>query len=232
MELTYYYAILRRRWVPVVVVPALVALLVAGQVLLSEPSYATSAQFTVTRAPQQIDIDEFRYNEYYLFLSSEFMVDDLVEVVRGNVFAEDVHQRILADFGFEVPVDEIQMSMTSERTHRILSIDVAHEEEDVTVAIAQSATNQLNESATAYFGFDGEDRGALVEPIEFPLAAAPDLSRHQVFWALQLAMAMFGGLMIAIFLEYIDDRLHSAESVEHSLGLDVIGEIPRGEGST
>jgi capsular polysaccharide biosynthesis protein len=214
---------------PVVLVPLLVAILVAAQVLLTQPSYATTAQFTVTREPQQSEIDEFRYNEYYLFLSSEFMVDDLVEIVRGNVFSQDVHHRIMADFGIDVPVDEIQMAVTSERTHRILTIDVAHDEEDVTVAIAQAATHQLSENATTYFGFEGNDRGALVQPIQFPEAASPDLSRDQIFWALQLLMAVFGGLMIALFLEYIDDRLHNAEAVEHALGLDVIGEVPRGK---
>jgi capsular polysaccharide biosynthesis protein len=229
VELTHYYAILRRRWMPLVLVPLLVAIIVAGQVLLSQPSYVASAQFTVTRAPQQADLDEFRYNEYYLFLASEFMVDDLVEIVRGNVFATDVHHRVMEDFGLDVPVDEVQMAMSSERVHRILTIDIAHEDEDVTVAIAQSAANQLNENAAGYFGFEGDERRAVVQAIEFPDAAAPDLSRAQIFWVLQLAMALFGGLMIAIFLEYIDDRLHGAESVEYSLGLDVIGEVPRGK---
>lgn len=229
MELTYYLAMLKRRWLPIVAVPAIVAIFVAIQVVSAEPSYSATAQLTVTRAPQQMEIEEFRYNEYYLFLSSEFLVDDLVQVVGGNVFADDVHQRILEEFGSDVPSGEIQMSIESERQHRILTLNVAHHDEDVATMIAQSATRQLNEDATKYFGFENDERGALVEPIQFPGAASSDMGQAQVLWALQLLIAIFGGVLVGLFLEYIDDRLYSAEMVEHSLGLDVVGQIPKGK---
>lgn len=214
---------------PVLMVPMLVGMFVMVQVLGAEPSYMASAQLTVTRAPQQSEIEDFRYNEYYLFLSSEFLVDDLVEVVRGNVFAEDVHQRILDEFGADIPSGEIQAAIDSDRRHRILTLDVSHHNEDYAVMIAQAATRQLGENATNYFGFDSDERGAVVEAIQIPGSASPELGRDQIFWALQLLVALFGGLLIAVFLEYIDDRLYTAEMVERSLGLDVVGEVPRGK---
>jgi capsular polysaccharide biosynthesis protein len=229
VELKYYLSILKRRWLPIVAVPLLVALLVVVQVVGSDPAYTASAHLTVTRMPQQVEIDEFRYNEYYLFLSSEFLVDDLVEVVAGNVFADDVHQRVLEEYGVDIPSGEIQESIMAERQHRILTIDVSHHDEEYATMIAQSATRQLNEDATKYFGFETPERGALVEPIQFPGAADPDMGRDQIFWALQLLIALFGGLLVGLFLEYIDDRLYTAEMVEHSLDLDVIGDIPRGK---
>jgi capsular polysaccharide biosynthesis protein len=228
VELNYYLSILKRRWLPVVAIPVIVLIVVIVQIAGSEPAYTASAQLTVTRVPQQIDIDEFRYNEYYLFLSSEFLVDDLVEVVAGNVFAQDVHQRILNEFGVDVPADQVQASITSERQHRILTLDVSHDDEDAAAMIAQAATRQLNEDATRYFGFDNTERGALVEPIQIPSHASPDMGRDQIFWALQILVAIFGGLFVALFLEYIDDRLYTAEMVEQSLDLDVVGEIPSG----
>ncbi len=232
MELAYYISMLKRRWIAVVAVPALVALFVLVQVLISSPAYTTSAQFTVTRVPQQMDIQEFRYNEYYLFLSSEFFVDDLVEVVLGSVFAADVHERIQAEFGVDIPPGEVQMALDSDRTHRILTVDVAHENEDAAVMIAQSATRQLNENAATYFGFDDDERGALVETIQFPGAAMQDATRDQIFWALQLLLAVFAGVLIGLLLEYLDDTIYSSEMVEHSLDLDVIGEVPNGKGSS
>jgi capsular polysaccharide biosynthesis protein len=228
VELKYYFSILKRRWLPVVLVPLLVAVFVAVQVINAEPAYTASSELTVTRVPQQVELEEFRYNEYYLFLSSEFLVDDLVQVVSGNVFAEDVHRRILDEYGVDIPSGEVQAAISSERRHRILTIDVAHNDEDAAVMIAQAATRQLNADATVYFGFQSEERGALVEPIQIPHGASPDMGRDQVFWALQLLMAVFGGLLVGIFLEYIDDRLYTAEMVEHSLDLDVVGEVPRG----
>lgn len=228
MELKYYASIVRRRWVPVVVVPLLVFVLVVLQAVGSEPSYIASSRLTVTRAPEQVDIEDFRYNDYYLFLSSEFLVDDLVEVVQGNVFAQDVGERLQEEFGVEIDPGVIQASFTSDRSHRILSVDVSHEDEEDALMIAQAATRQLSENATKYFGFEGEDREALVEPIQFPESASPDVTQDQIFWVLQIAVALFGGLLIAVFLEYIDDRIYSAEMAERSLDLDVLGEVPRG----
>lgn len=230
MELAYYIEILKRRWIPAVAVPAIVGLFVLVQILISTPAYTTSSQFTVTRVPQQMELEEFRYNEYYLFLSSEFFVDDLVEVVLGSVFAADVHERIQAEFGVDIPPGEVQMALDSERTHRILTVDVSHDDEDSTLMIAQAATRQLNEEAATYFGFNDDERGALVETIQFPGAAMQDTSRDQVFWALQLLLAVFGGLLVGLLLEYLDDTIYSSEMVEHALGLDVIGEIPTGKG--
>jgi capsular polysaccharide biosynthesis protein len=42
-------------------------------------------------------------------------------------------------------------------------------------------------------------------------------------------VAVFAGVLLAFLFDYLDDRLHSAEMVEESLGLDVIAEVPRGE---
>lgn len=232
MELAYYIAMFKRRWIVIIAIPALVTLAILVQMLSSTPTYSTSAQFTVTRIPQQMDIEDFRYNEYYLFLSSEFFVDDLAEVVHGSVFAADVHERIQEEFGVDIPPGEVQMALTADRTHRILSVDISHAQEDHTVMIAQSAARQLTEDAGTYFGFDDVDRGALIETIQFPGSAAEDTGRDQIFWALQLLLAIFGGLLVGLLLEYLDDTVYGSEMAAHSLGLDVIGEVPGGKGSS
>lgn len=228
MELKHYLAILRRRWLPLLAVPAIVGVFVLTQIVGADTSYTASAQMSVTRMPQQTNIEDFRYNEYYLFLSSEFLVDDLVEVTHGNVFAEDVHQRILDQRDIDIPPGEIQTSIMSDRQHRILTMHVTNADPDRAVAIAQEATELLNENATAYFGFETEDRGALVQPVQFPHSAVASDVRDQVFWVLQILVALFAGVLLAFFLDYIDDSIHTAEAVENSLDLEVVAEVPRG----
>ena len=229
MELKYYLSILRRRWMPFLMVPMMVGLFVMMQIIGADTTYSASAQLSVTRAPQQLEIDDFRYNEYYLFLSSEFLIDDLVEIVHGNVFAQDVHQRLLDEQGVDISAGEIQGSITADRQHRILTIDVSSHDPDRAVLIARAATDQLHADATRYFGFGEDERSAVVEPVQIAEHAGPSMGRDQVFWALQLAVALFGGVLLAFFIEYLDDRMHSSEMVEHALGLDVIAEVPRGK---
>ena len=214
---------------PALMVPMLVGMFVMMQMFGADPSYSASAQLTVTRIPQQIDIDDFRYNEYYLFLSSEFFIDDLVEIVRGNVFAEDVHQRIQDDFGIDIPAGAVQAAMSSDRQHRILTLDVTSDDPDRTIMIAQAASSVLNESAGRYFGFETEERDAVVQPIQVPESAASTTTTDQIFWMLQIALALFAGVLLAYLIDYLDDRLYTAETVEHSLDMDVLAEIPPGK---
>jgi capsular polysaccharide biosynthesis protein len=228
VELKQYLLVLRRRWIPLVIVPAVVALLVLVQALGTEASYTATTKLSVTRAPQQLDIEDFRYDEYHLFLASEFFIDDLVEVVRGSVFAEDVHARVLENHGVDIPPGEVQGSIISERRHRILTIDVTNHDPDRAVLIARAASQQLNQQATKYFGFDNPDRAALVEPIQLPEHAHSSISRDQIFWLLQIMVAVFAGVLLAFLLDYLDDRLYTTEMVERAVELDVIAEVPRG----
>jgi capsular polysaccharide biosynthesis protein len=214
---------------PLITVPMLVGMFVMMQMVSGDPTYTASAQLTITRAPQQLEIEDFRFNEYYLFRSSEFMLDDLVEIVRGNVFAADIQERIRDEFGTDIPAGEIQSAIASNRRHRILTIDVTNADADRAVMIAQAATEQLSQEAPKYFGFDAPERGALVEPVQVADHAGQTAGQDQIFWALQLLVAVFAGVLLAFLFDHLDDRLHSAEMVEHSLGLDVIAEVPRGE---
>lgn len=228
MELKHYLSILRRRWIPLVAVPAIVAVFVVTQIIGSDPAYTASAQMTVTREPQQIGIEDFRYNEYYLFLSSEFLVDDLAQIVQGNVFAEDVHQRLLDVHDIDIPASEIQAAIAADRQHRILSMHITTPDSERSTLIARESASQLSEEATTYFGFEGNERGALVRPVQLPETAFQTGARDQIFWVLQILLAVFAGVLLAFFLDYMDDSLHTAEMVESSLDLDVIAEVPRG----
>jgi capsular polysaccharide biosynthesis protein len=228
LELKHYLTILARRWMFVVTVPAIVALVIMYQMLTAEAGYTASASLAVTRAPQQEGIDDFRFNEYYLYLASEFAVDDLVEVVRGNVFALDVSETLSEDFGVEVSPGEIQRSIESNRQHRILTLDVQSHDPDRAVLIAQGAAHRLQHDAARYFGFDNEQRGVVVSAVQLPEGAASSQNRDRMIWLLQFLVAGFAGVLLAFLYDYFDDTLHSEEMVREALDTDVLASIPAG----
>ena len=71
----YAFIVWKRAWVPVVLV-AVVA--IASFVSLQTPSatYSTSMRFTVGVQPQNLP-NEFTFDSYYAWLSSEYLVDDM-----------------------------------------------------------------------------------------------------------------------------------------------------------
>ena len=91
MELQRYWDIVWRRLPVVLAVPLLVALGSLALFLARPVSYTAKTRVQLELIPQQANNDNFfRYNDYYNYLATEYAVDDLVEVLSGNVFQADV----------------------------------------------------------------------------------------------------------------------------------------------
>jgi len=226
MELRAYLAILRRRGWIAIILPALVLAGVIVQVVENRPSYTATARVIVTRLPQMAPSDSFRYDEYYLYLTNEYTVDDFTEVVRGNVFAADVARAVAETTGRQLSASDVQGALSVERRNRALTIRASSSDPQVAVAIARAAAETLSARGTAYFGFDDPSRRAVISVIEQPLAAASDLRRQQLWWLLQLMVALIGGVLVAFLVDYLADTLDTAEAVQDALGLPVLGVIP------
>ena len=111
MELRAYWSIIRRRWW----LPVGLALLVGALTLVMQRpwqprpvSYSASMRFNVGIKPERIP-GVYTYDRYYTMLTSEYLVDDLGEIVRSQAFAGAVSQR-LADQGITVPAGAIGAS--------------------------------------------------------------------------------------------------------------------------
>ncbi|MBX5445141.1 hypothetical protein [Sphaerobacter sp.] len=232
MELKEYLVILRRRWYFVVVVPLLVLAGVIYQASQATTSYTATVRMAVARTPDVPPPQDnvFRYDQYYAYLASEYLIDDLVEVVRGNVFAGDVSRMLMASDGIEVSPGEIQGALASERINRILTIRITSGDPNRAVAIAQAAAATLEEKAGSYFNFPNASDIVSVTPVQVPDYAVANSQRQQLMLALQVIVGLFAGVVIAFLVDYLDDTLRSPETVSAALGLPVIGTIPEGKG--
>lgn len=226
MELKDYLATLWRRWYIVVLVPLIVLAGVVYQSRHTNPTYTAQAKLSVVRAAQQpVDPTVYQYDGYYQYLSSEYALDDLVQVVEGNVFANDVAARIKSDAGVDISASEVQGDLQSSRVNRILTISATSSNPDRAVMIATAATKTLEAKGTEYFK-TSPDVPASIETIQQPLGAGENTSKRLVLYLMQLAVAVFAGILIALFVDYLDDTLRSPEAVSTALGLPVIGVIP------
>ena len=149
MELRQYWAIIRRWWW----IPVLLVVLVAAFTLITQrpwqpspPSYSTSLSFSVGLQPQQPNDGE---ENYYVALASEYLVDDLSEVVRGSEFAAAVSRR-LQDQGLVVPPGAIQGSTQAGKLHRILTVTITWANPDDLEAIAAAVADTLEEEAANF----------------------------------------------------------------------------------
>jgi capsular polysaccharide biosynthesis protein len=225
MELRQYWAVIRRWWWIPVLTLALTALLtmITERPWQPRPStYVTSLSFSVGVAPQ--DPDDGREN-YYTALASEYLIDDLSEVVRGSEFAAAVGER-LASQGIAAPAGALQASTQAGKLHRILNVVITWPNPDELAAIADAVAATLHESAPSFMPRLFAQNGAAYLVNRGGVTAIGPSLRDRLELPLRLLIGLAAGIGLAFLADYLDDRVRGRDDLEQ-LGLAVVGEIPR-----
>lgn len=224
MELKAYVSILKRRWPIVLLLPLIVGVGAILQEVSREPSYSTQVRAAVIRRPEAPTQGEFDFNRYYNYLASEFAIDDLVEAVRGNVFASGVATRLPKESGIDA--GDVQGSLASDRKHRVLTMTSTSSDKLQAELIAQAAATELQENAFTYLGIEGIGSPAVVEIIQTPSAAGPDTGRARLLLAMQVIAALGAAVLLAFLVDYLDDTLYDAESAAGLLRIPHLATVP------
>ncbi|HWP28269.1 MAG TPA: Wzz/FepE/Etk N-terminal domain-containing protein [Chloroflexota bacterium] len=235
MELAEYLAIVRRRWW-LVALTTLAALLVAGLLAYRGASaYKATVRLAVSvpvsedcmgrtlSSPDGASTRLLAYDcNYYAWLSSEYLADDLSEVVRSRAFAEDVS----AVLGEDIDPKSISDVVRTRKTHRILSITVTANEFARAQRIGEAIVEVLRTQPGKYLAQLATDTGRVVviDPPQTqrgdgPVAVALDIG-------VKTLLGLLFGLALVFALDYFDPTVRDARDVERTLGLPVLGEIP------
>lgn len=232
MELRRYWAtVWRYRWV-VLALPFIVGLVSTGLFFRQKPSYSARIQAQLVLAPPQATAGEpdfFRYDNYYKYLSTEYAVDDLTEMLNGSVFADAVAATLRGpDYNVPVSNEAVRGTFEARREHRVLIVDVTTGDRERSMTTAWAIGTTLARDPLKYFsnGDLGPKQGAVPIVIDQPLISHSDLVRRGLNVVLQTTIALFAGIGLAFLLAYLDDRLRDAEGTRDALGLPVLGQIP------
>ncbi|MFN2290681.1 MAG: YveK family protein [Anaerolineae bacterium] len=218
MELRQYWRIIWRRW-------WLVAVLVLGVLIVSlithqEPAarYQANMRFAIGiegQAPVNAVSGEGRSDAW---LASEYLADDLSEVVKGGDFAARISERV----GFAVPAGAIFAT----REHRIMTVNITWGDPAQVVTIAEAVAAEIESAGQQYFP-QLEDVQAEAVLIDGPGIGQVGRSlREKLDLPLRLFIALIAGVALAFLWDYLDDTVRERSELE-SLGLQVLGEIPR-----
>lgn len=227
MELRQYWHIVWKRvWIIVVL---LVVVLIGSLALRPKPAplYQATMRFLVGVAPEARTGDYYTYDRYYTWLSSEYLADDLSEVVKYSAFADDVSAN-LAQRGEPITVSPgaIQGSTVAEKQHRILTLRITWGNADELAAIANAAAEVLPQNGPDYFApiGAGQARFTLIDrPVVVPMGKS---LRERLDLPIRLFLALLAGVALAFLLDYLDDTVRDVAELE-AMGITVLGEIPR-----
>jgi capsular polysaccharide biosynthesis protein len=227
VELRAYWKILIRRWWLPVGLGLLVALLTLAmqRPWVSRPlAYSAAMRFNVGIRPERIP-GVYTYDRYYTMLTSEYLVDDLGEIVRSQAFAAAVSKQLAAE-GITVPAGAIGGSTQPGKLHRILTVNVTWGDEAVLRKIADGIVATLTQGSAEFFAqFSAEEADIrLIDAPRIGVVGRP--AREQLDLPLRVLLAVIAGAGLAFLLDYLDDSVRDRVDAE-VLGWPVLVEIPR-----
>ncbi|HDN79404.1 MAG: hypothetical protein DRI61_12345 [Chloroflexi bacterium] len=224
MELRRYFGIIKRYlWL----IALILLVTLVGSIITHKPSpvrYGATMRFVVGVVPESNPGQYYGYDRYYTWLASEYLVDDLAEVVRGRSFAQRVAEKLQAS-GTNIPPEALYGAIGADTKHRTLSVHISWHNPVQIAAIAQAVTEALQDSGD-FFPQLGHQKARveLIDPaIPYPLGRS---LREKLDIPLRLILALIAGVALAFLLDYLDETVRSREDLEE-MGLEVLAEIPR-----
>lgn len=218
MELRQYGQILKRRWWLILAVPTLVLIISAITHQPTAPMYQATMRFTIGIEgvePVSAVAGEGRSDAW---LASEYLADDLSQVLKGGDFAARISQQV----GLPIPVGSIFAS----REHRIMTVTITWPDRDQIQIIAEAVGSAIQDGGARYFPqLAGVQAKAVL--IDGPAIGQVGRSlKEKLDLPIRLFVALAAGIAFAFLWEVLDDTIHDRAGAE-SLGLTVLGEIPR-----
>lgn len=217
MELRRYWQIIWRYW-PVVAVLTLFGVIAAFQYYTSnKPTFQAVATVNVTQDPSPND----QYSGIYANQASDYVNDELVKIITGNVFMKDVSAQ-LKEGNINFTPDELKGMVSVEPKNRTLTITSSNNDQNASLKIAQTVANTLQNSAATYTA----PRQVQVRIIDFPTQSNLNGGRNVLLAVVRIIAGLLAGVGLAFLLAYLDNKVRNKNELEEILGVPVMGQIP------
>lgn len=218
MELRRYWRITWRRWW--LIAALLIIVLVVSLVTLDKPApvYVATMRFAIGiegDEPVSVVSGDGRSDAW---LASEYLADDLSEVLKGGDFASGITRQV----GFDVPAGTIFAS----REHRIMTVSITWHDRDQVQAIAEAVGATVKDGGAEYFPqLLGVEAQAVL--IDGPAIGQTGRSlKEKLDLPIRLFVALVAGVALAFLWDHLDDTVRDRDEAM-ALGIPVLGEIPR-----
>jgi capsular polysaccharide biosynthesis protein len=222
VELRAYWRIISRRW-PVVVGLTLLALVFSATTLtLAQPVQSFQAVVRLAVRPEPSPSWSLAgYGEYYKYVASEYLNDDIVEIIQSPSFMQSI-QASLAQHPDGPPSGSIK----AWKAHRVIILAVDSGRESDARRIAEA----VSEHIVPYFDILTE-QNPVITIIDPPTVTAFGGGRQGALdVALRTLLGLFAGLALVFLLDYLDDTVRNGAEASRLTGLPVLGELPNERG--
>jgi polysaccharide biosynthesis transport protein len=226
LELRDYFGVLRRRWQVILLTTAIVGIIATALTLRGPRSYESTVRLAVSISTNRAAVGPDPYPhfaDYYAWLSSEYLADDLSEIIKSDAFAADVATHLNED----VVRSQFREVVRPKKTHRLLEVTVQAGSPDSARRIASALVDVIRTQGPKYLA-QMDQSGAKIVAIDTPTARAATTTGSQYLdIALRGSFGILFGLFLAFLVDYFDTRVRTARETERALGVPVLAEIPQ-----
>jgi capsular polysaccharide biosynthesis protein len=235
VEIGRYLEIIRRRWW-LAALTTFAALLVAGLLAYrGAAAYKATLRVAVSTPPTEgcagrpvlgpdgAPLRTFDYDcNYYAWLSSEYLADDLSQVIQSQSFAEDIG----AIMGEPVDPKAISDVLRTRKTHRILTITLTANTFERAQRLGDAIVQALRTQPGKYLAQLAADNGQIVviDPPQTQRGDGPAAVAAGI--GIAGLLGLLAGFALIFALDYFDPTVRDSRDAERTLGLPVLGEIP------
>src|SRR6266542_1795848 len=177
--LSDYVRVVARRWW-LALLPLVVVLAVT---LASYRPPASTFQVTLRFAaglPPERTPSVYNYDRQYVWLASEYTANALSDIVRTNLFAQNVANRVSAQ-GLSITADQLQGALASEQKHSVVYVYLTWPDATQIVRIGDAINAELVEHGTSYWQQLSETNAAPVVSLDRPAPAQVAVSLRDRF---------------------------------------------------
>ncbi|MCC7107337.1 MAG: hypothetical protein IT307_19550 [Chloroflexi bacterium] len=230
MQLHEYWNIVRRRlWL--VALCGLGAMLVSAFLALRGPNaWCSKLQLSVSLVPEPVSAagigpsgDRYRYDTYYAWVASEYLADDLSEVLRSEAFARDV----AAEVGHSIDPGLIVSATRTKKTHREIDIAICGADRNAIGEIGEAYERTLNTKMKDYFAQLQAQNGAVRVINSATVTRGTSAGGVVGDVLLRTLVGLSLGIALAFLLDFLDRTIRDRQDAERLLELPVLGEVPR-----
>lgn len=229
MELRQYWRIVRDRWLVVagVTTLALIAAIVSV-VTLPQPVSSYQATVRISARPQNVPAFSYsQYGEYYLFIASEYLNDDIINVVESDGFLDALRARYASR-----PEGTPNGSIKGKKAHRVMAFTVSSDRGADAMTLAQGISELLtapgpNDPKYIPMITEQDPKIAIVDPPRL-IVQSSGVRRGAFDVAVRTLLGLVVGVALTFLLNYLDDTLRDSREAARLTGLPVLAEIPAG----
>ncbi len=179
----------------------------------------------------------YTYDSYYRYYSSEYLVDDFDEIVKGRTFANTVSDTLASAVrksdsryqqGYTLDGDHIYSTIGASRIHRIMTLVATTDKPQQSLNLVLAAADTLVQKGGSFLG-DGIHDDVGFQIIDYPKGiddVKNDRSKKLTSAVIIVLLALIIGLALAFLLEYLDDRVRDVGDAQRVTDLPVIGRVP------